>query len=103
MNLMGENHTLLVNTTQREVNIKRFGPMMKIFQNQEEDEQMIQSMQKTYRSETSVTMAFDTVRSHSNKVKPSSTKINGRLASSSSAVQKPMFKKLQSSKNIERK
>ena len=44
MNLMGENHTLLVNTAQREVNIKRFGPMMKVFRSSEEDEQMIQSM-----------------------------------------------------------
>ena len=57
MNLMGENHTLLVNINQKETSLKRFGPMMKVFRNQEEDEQMIQSMQKTYRSETSVTMA----------------------------------------------
>ena len=44
MNLMGENHTLLVNNSQKEVNLKRFGPMMKVFRNQEVDEQMIQSM-----------------------------------------------------------
>ena len=44
MNLMGENHTLLVNINQKETSLKRFGPMMKVFRNQEEDEQMIQSM-----------------------------------------------------------
>ena len=63
-------------------------------------------MQKTYRSETSVNMVFDTVRSNSNRLNPGArkTNINMRVGSSGATAPRPMFgQKLQSSKNIESK
>ena len=61
-------------------------------------------MQKTYRSETSVNLAFDTVRSSSNRLNPGARKTNLRIGSSGAAAPRPMFgQKLQSSKNIDSK
>ena len=65
---------------------------------------MIQSMQKTYRSETSVNMVFDTVRSSSNRLNAGARKNNFRVANNGATAPRPMFgQKLQSSKNIDSK
>ena len=103
MNLMGEHHSLLLGPGARS-DQQRFGPTIKVFRNQEEEAQTIQNMQKTYRSETSVNMVFDTVRSNSNRLNPGARKTNVK-AGSSTAAPRPMFgvQKLQSSRHADSK
>ena len=103
INIMGEHQSLLLGLATRGEQ-QRFGPMIRVFRDQGEEEQMIQSMQKTYRSGTSANAVYDTARSSSNRVNPEARRTTLRLGSGATAP-RPMFggQKLQSSKNPDSK